>query len=266
MIGAHSTRERGQVVVVFALLVPMLLALGAFVVGIGNWYTHAKNLQTKADASALAGGGVWSFPCVETTTSGPTTSQKIANEARIFVGPHIQASGTPFNGTTFNEQVGHVPGSKIHVVLNGSAFYDNDSNPLPTELNDPANASICNSKILDVKVTEDDTFPLLSVLPLFPDIKRKARVQIEQVEGLNNLLPIAVRVPEPLSAAAVFYDEGSRDDPAGEVHVQGAASQTCRPVSEDGRSSTPADPLNTASPRTRFARRLRTSTRAATRR
>ena len=209
MIGAHSTRERGQVVVVFALLVPMLLALGAFVVGIGNWYTHAKNLQTKADASALAGGGVWSFPCVETTTSGPTTSQKIANEARIFVGPHIQASGTPFNGTTFNEQVGHVPGSKIHVVLNGSAFYDNDSNPLPTELNDPANASICNSKILDVKVTEDDTFPLLSVLPLFPDIKRKARVQIEQVEGLNNLLPIAVRVPEPLSAAAVFYDEGS---------------------------------------------------------
>jgi hypothetical protein len=209
MIGPHSARERGQVVVLFALLIPMLLALGAFVVGIGNWYTHAKNLQTKADASALAGGGVWSFPCVETTTGGPTTSQEIANEARIFVGPHIQANGIPFVGTTFNEQVGHVPGSKIHVVLNGSAFYDNDSNPLPAELNDPSNPSICNSKILDVKVTEDDTFPLLSLLPLFPDIKRKARVQIEQVEGLNNLLPIAVRVPEPLSAAAVFYDEGS---------------------------------------------------------
>ena len=265
MIGAHSTRERGQVVVVFALLVPMLLALGAFVVGIGNWYTHAKNLQTKADASALAGGGVWSFPCVETTTSGPTTSQKIANEARIFVGPHIQASGTPFNGTTFNEQVGHVPGSKIHVVLNGSAFYDNDSNPLPTELNDPANASICNSKILDVKVTEDDTFPLLSVLPLFPDIKRKARVQIEQVEGLNNLLPIAVRVPSRSAQRLSSTTRAAGRSCRRSTCARRLPSQTCRPDSEDGRSSTPAI-LRTTSPRIRSARHLRTSTPAATRR
>jgi uncharacterized membrane protein len=57
-------RERGQVVVMFALLLPMFFALAGAVIGIGNWYTHAKHLQTKADAAAFAGGGVWDFPAV----------------------------------------------------------------------------------------------------------------------------------------------------------------------------------------------------------
>ena len=37
----------------------IFLGLGAMVIGIGNWYTHAKHLQTKADAGAFAGGGAW---------------------------------------------------------------------------------------------------------------------------------------------------------------------------------------------------------------
>ena len=41
------------------------------------------------------------------------------------------------------------------------------------------------------------------------NVKRKARVQIEEIEGLTGLLPIAVRLPQPLSAAAIFYDEES---------------------------------------------------------
>jgi Putative Flp pilus-assembly TadE/G-like len=60
--------ECGQVVVLFALLVPMLLALGAAVIGVGNWYVHAKHLQTKADAAVFAGGGAWGFPVAPTST------------------------------------------------------------------------------------------------------------------------------------------------------------------------------------------------------
>ena len=66
---------------------------------------------------------------------------------------------------------------------------------------------MCEAKILDVKVTEANSFPLASVLPLFPDLKRKARLQIEEAEGVTGLLPIAVRIPRPLSAVAVFYNE-----------------------------------------------------------
>ena len=48
--------DRGQVAVLFALLLPMLLALSAVVLDVGNMYVHKKNLQTLVDAGAFAGG------------------------------------------------------------------------------------------------------------------------------------------------------------------------------------------------------------------
>ena len=107
----HQT-ERGQVVVMFALLLPVFLALGGFVIGIGNWYTHGKHLQTKADAGAFAGGTAWAFPC------GSQIDARIEAQARLYAGAN-------------NPQIGGVPNSSIHTVLNGSAWYDDDSNPAP---------------------------------------------------------------------------------------------------------------------------------------
>jgi hypothetical protein len=205
---SRTRYEGGQVVVMFALLIPVLLGIGAGVIGIGNWYTHAKNLQTKADASALAGGGVWGFPC------GADSDGQIETQARNYVGPHTQADGTLYNSTDLNPQVGGVGATDIHAVLNGSDWFDDDSNPFPAEKSDPAAptgsiSQICDSFTLDVKATESNSFPLFSLLPLFPDIKRRARVEIREIESLSGLLPISVRVPEPVSAAAVFYDEGT---------------------------------------------------------
>ncbi|MDH5281136.1 MAG: Tad domain-containing protein, partial [Thermoleophilia bacterium] len=51
---ARSARENGQVVVFFALLIPVLFAIGAVVVDVGNWYVHKRHLQTQVDAAALA--------------------------------------------------------------------------------------------------------------------------------------------------------------------------------------------------------------------
>lgn len=193
--------ERGQVVILFALLIPVLIGTGSIVIGIGNWYTHGKHLQTKADASALAGGGVWGFPCA--ADSDPA----IELQARTYVGAHTQADGTVFN-STLNPQVGGVGASSIHAILNGSAWYDDDSNPSAADKNDPA-GSLCEAMVLDVKVTESNSFPLFSLIPFFPDIKRKARVEIREVESLRGLLPFAVRVPKPVSAAAMFYNEAT---------------------------------------------------------
>ena len=52
---APGRRERGQVVVLFALLLPVILGIGSVVVTIGNWYVHKKHLQTLVDAGAFAG-------------------------------------------------------------------------------------------------------------------------------------------------------------------------------------------------------------------
>ena len=208
-VRAASTRrqgERGQVAVFFALLLPVLFALGAVVIAIGNWYTHAKHLQTKADAGAFAAGTAWQFPC---GPAGGDVDQRIESAARTYVGPHTMASGSAYTGTTYNAQVGGVGEAQVHAVLNGPSYYDDDSNPSPTEFSSPSDpsGSICETKTLDVKMTEDNSFPLASLIPFFPDIKRKARIEIDKIVGLRGLLPIAVRVPKPRSAAAIFFDE-----------------------------------------------------------
>ena len=107
----------------------------------------------------------------------------------------IEAQARALRRYANNPQIGGVPNSSIHTVLNGSAWYDDDSNPAPLEMNSPLNASVCDAKIVDVKVTEDNSFPFASLIPLFPDIKRKARIEIQEAEGISGLLPIAVRAP-----------------------------------------------------------------------
>ena len=204
--GRSSLSERGQVVVLFALLIPMLLAMSAFVIGIGNWYVHAKHLQTKADAGAIAGGGSFEFPC---RAGIDAIDQRIASVARQYAGP---ASAPPVASTNpgYNPQVGGVGTPNIHAVLNGPRWYDDDGNGgdiAPSE-----NLDICSEAIpmrLDVKVTEDNSFPLASLIPLFPDIKRKAVIEIQEAEGVGGLLPIAVRAPEPTTVMAIFYNEAN---------------------------------------------------------
>jgi putative Flp pilus-assembly TadE/G-like protein len=194
----RAPAESGQVALLFALLVPMILAIGAIVVGVGNWYTHAKNLQSKVDAAAFAGGAVWGFPC------GADIDANIEAQARLYFGSHT----APLAGYTspYNPQVGKIGGDRLYVSLNQAQWW---GGTFPgSDFSSPA-GSVCASKVLDVKATERDVSPLWKLIPLFPDIKKKARVQIEEISGLTGLLPIAVRLPQPLSAAAVFYNEGS---------------------------------------------------------
>jgi hypothetical protein len=192
------TDERGVVVVLFAVLLGLVLLVGSMVVAIGSWYVHAKHLQTKVDAAAFAGGGAWGFPC------GPDIDADIETQARKYFGVHTMADTNTYTGTTYNPQVGSVQEDKIMLALNQAQWWDDSW--AAGDWTTPS-GPVCQTKTLDVKATEDDSPLLWGVLPFFPDIKRKARVQIEEVDGLTGLLPIAVRIPQPLSAAAVFYNE-----------------------------------------------------------
>ena len=195
--------ERGQVVVLFALLVPMLLALGTIVVSVGGWYTYARHLQTKVDAGAFAGGAVWGFPC------GADIDAEIEAQARMYVGSHTAADGSVAT-SPYNPQLSGVGPDRIYASLNQAQWW---SGSFPASDFSSPLGSVCESKILDVKATHQDPPLLFRLIPLFPDIKRKARVQIEEISGLTGLLPIAVRLPQPLSAAAIFYDEGDTATP-----------------------------------------------------
>ena len=84
-----SPREQaGVVTVLFALMVGLILIIGSLVISVGSWYTHARQLQTKVDAAALAGGGTWAFPCA------PDADAKITATARTFFGEHEAADGS----------------------------------------------------------------------------------------------------------------------------------------------------------------------------
>ena len=109
----HISREHGQVVVIFALLLPMILALCGVVIGLGNWFVHGKHLQTKADAGAIAGGGEFQFPCFAGVDA---IDQRIANLARQYAGP-VTAPPVASPNPGFNPQVGHVEESEVHAVL-----------------------------------------------------------------------------------------------------------------------------------------------------
>jgi hypothetical protein len=52
--GARLRHEAGQTVVIFAILLPLLLGLGAIGVDVGYWYVVKKTAQDAADAAALA--------------------------------------------------------------------------------------------------------------------------------------------------------------------------------------------------------------------
>jgi len=56
--------ERGGVLVLFALWLPLTILLLTFVADVGNWFEHKRHLQLQADAAAWAGAGAFNFPCL----------------------------------------------------------------------------------------------------------------------------------------------------------------------------------------------------------
>ena len=86
--------ERGTVLALAAVMIPVFLLLAALVIDVGNWYTHKRQLQNRADAAAFAAGVEYAKnwqQCVYAGTvyltgSGlrSTTAQRAVSFARWF--------------------------------------------------------------------------------------------------------------------------------------------------------------------------------------
>jgi uncharacterized membrane protein len=81
--------QRGGIMVLSAIMIPVLLLLTAFLIDTGDWFTHKRQLQNRADAGAFAAGvayGQYWKACVQ--TSDPVlkaaTAVKIADAARQY--------------------------------------------------------------------------------------------------------------------------------------------------------------------------------------
>jgi Putative Flp pilus-assembly TadE/G-like len=179
--------ERGAVLVMVALWLPVLLVVMTFVVDVGNWFVHKRHLQMQADAGALAAAGEFRFPCADA--------------------PILQKAAE-YSGDTYNAQIGGTPAARVHRLINSKSFFDQ-----PAKTDDTTVGTPCSAGMIDVKMTETDLpwyfRPLAGMLGRVPYINAQARISILQMETSAGALPVGVPDANPQSARAWFIDEDS---------------------------------------------------------
>ena len=188
--------ERGAVLSFFAVALLALLLFASFVIDVGNWFTHKRQLQLRVDAGALAGSAYFST-CFADATLGNT---QIENAARNYAGSPTAP------GVAYNNQFPNQP--NVHVLINAEEYWNHGG----TEPSD-AGGKPCGKGYVDVKATDANVPWLIRAINLLPgdhrtDINAQARVQIFQATQRSGNLPVAV--PDPgrvTSVAAEFFDE-----------------------------------------------------------
>ena len=120
--------ERGVMIVLFAIVLPLLLIIGVDGVDVGNWWTHRQASADQGGRGGVRGGVCLGFPCGDRLLERPESSPK----ARKYVGPaHEGRTGLLLDVRRTTRRSAGTPGEKIHVVLNGADWYDEDTNPNP---------------------------------------------------------------------------------------------------------------------------------------
>ena len=191
--GGGVADERGGILVLFGLLLPFFLLLGALIVDVGNWYVHKRHLQTQVDAAALAGGGVFG-ECFSNPSGG---NAAIQDEATKY-------SGGPT--ALYNEQVGGPLKGAITILYQSPTYAAGGPGADDTETQPPCDTP---SLMFDVKGTEAK-LPLVFSIPGLPwvnALNAHARVQLRTVESQKGLLPVAIPDIRFHYAFATFVDE-----------------------------------------------------------
>lgn len=184
--GSRRSDEDGSVLVVIAVWLPVLVLFIILVVDVGNWFVHKRHLQLQADAGALAGGGLFTFPCSDTP---------IVNEARKY-------AGDPGAAGPYNLQIAPTAQSNIHVLINSTNFWNEGG----TDYSD--GGPPCSARFVDVKMTES-SLPWFFGLSVVPAINARARVTIQSLQSQRGALPVAVPDIDPKVGRAWFIDEAT---------------------------------------------------------
>jgi hypothetical protein len=220
-------REVGQVVVLFALLVPVILTIGSIVVSAGNWYVLKRHLQTQVDTAALAGGQGF----VGCGQDPATTDAIVSTTALKFSGDTLRSRDQPLGPLTTPYNLQLEDAGDQRVVLNSTSYWPSAGNQTDgssydyTDVSTAADApklgvpgGPCYNGYLDVKVTDHNAPLLFRWIPLFPSPKSRARVELRDLQGGEGLRPIGVPEVDPAVVAVLIVNENA----AGGVTSPGA--------------------------------------------
>lgn len=227
--------ERGVSIFLFAILLPVILALGAVVLDVGNWYVHKRHLQTQVDAAALAGGSQLTGCQQDAANANSKTTQ----QALLYAGDPTRQP------LTKNQQV--QVASKAHVVLNSQSFWSSGttlgaagytSTPDFTETADADSPKLgptggpCYLGWIDVKATDQNVPKIWGLIPGTTSPKTVARVELDQVQSLTGALPLGLNELDAQHVYAIVVDENVANwqtNPAGVVGHQELKPQNPAP-------------------------------------
>jgi hypothetical protein len=184
--------ERGGVLVLTGLLIPVLLLLVSFTVDIGNWWAHKRHLQMQVDAAALAGGARFG----ECFSNPAGAEAAISGEATKYGG----GSGSLYNAMV----AGPLKGTMA--LSYQDKFWPSGAGP--DDSTETGNPCTTPSFMFDVKGSEIELKSLF-VPGLDLDVNAQARVQLRTVTVQKGMLPVSVPDLRFNYAFATFVDEAT---------------------------------------------------------
>ena len=244
--------ERGTILALSAVMIPVFLLLAALVIDVGNWYTHKRQLQNRADAAAFAAGVEYAKhwqQCVYAGTDATKLAERaaaglnIADAARQYAGdPEASdyAGGmlpaTPLRNTEIATQ----PNVDVMINSDTSKNYMDDTDYTdgdggvgavvadPCYVH-PADDISARGHWTDVKVKERDLPSLFGGfgLPLPRNIAR-ARVDVRPAISGHKFMPLAIP-NNVITKVQIRYYDNCRDP----LHNSPIATQNLAPLPDD---------------------------------
>jgi hypothetical protein len=196
--------ERGGILVISAVVIPVFLLLTALVVDGGNWFTHKRQLQNRADAGALAAGVEYLSRLQNCATTPGTDGPAIADVAKNYAG----TSDAAVPGTKYNQQIAQP--TNLTVEINSTDGLN------PCVEHDPDSISPAGGYWTDVKVRETNIGTLFGGFGLnLPSVTARARVEVKQITGIERLgLPFIAETGDTVECVWAKFVRGrdGRDD------------------------------------------------------
>jgi hypothetical protein len=217
--------ERGGILVMAAVMIPVFLLLTALVVDVGNWYTHKRQLQNRADAGAFAAGVEYARnwkACVQTGDAAlrASTGAAIADAARQYAGDPEASdyTGATLPSTLRNTEITNQANLDVVINSNDPDYTDDtdytDGGGSPPQGNpcylhpSPGDDISAGGHWTDVRVKERDLPSLFGSvgLPLSRNGAR-ARIEIRPAISGHQFLPLAVPNNVITKVQVRYYNE-----------------------------------------------------------
>jgi hypothetical protein len=175
--------ERGSALVAAGVIAAACVLLGAAVVEVGQWLSHRRHVQVRADAAALSGGQLLA-ECFNIGINGVTE-----NSADLA----IENAAKDYGGITSNKNLqtsDQGAGEQSLMTFQGNKYPDQAG--VTRDLgNECYKADGTPNLMLDVKMAETGIPRFFSFSPL-ETVHGWARVQLQQIQSLIPTLPFAI--------------------------------------------------------------------------